>query len=243
MKGVVKDELETNENICPNKHIGKAFDNVNRRKIWEILKEKQVNNKLLAVTKSLYKNRENIVITKNRHSETFKAERGLRQGGGLGPLLFIVYMDQMIREARKETKPMMVGYTNMERIENTEHVFADDILLTASSERELQHNLNIWNMAIRTPGSTTGGGRRSVPPGFQFSAGAPFSVAIRKADDHFSVWVDGQLAGEFKFRDGHSNVDTLYVHGDVIVKSVYMRQKIDDKYFNRSQENVRPTSL
>ncbi|KAJ8938737.1 hypothetical protein NQ318_011908 [Aromia moschata] len=40
----------------------------------------------------------------------------------------------------------------MERIENTEHVFADDIVLTTSSERELQHNLdkqNIWNMAIR----------------------------------------------------------------------------------------------
>ncbi|KAJ8952606.1 hypothetical protein NQ318_004153 [Aromia moschata] len=36
----------------------------------------------------------------------------------------------------------------MERIENTEHVFADDIVITASSERELQHNLNIWNMGI-----------------------------------------------------------------------------------------------
>ncbi|KAJ8934309.1 hypothetical protein NQ318_002900 [Aromia moschata] len=40
----------------------------------------------------------------------------------------------------------------MERIENTEHVFADDIVITASSERELQHNLNIWNMAISKNG-------------------------------------------------------------------------------------------
>lgn len=76
-----------------------------------------------------------------------------------------------------------------------------------------------------------GWGQEERVPGFQFSPGSPFSIAIRCGDDHFSVWVDGQLVGEFKFRTAIKNIDTLYINGDVTIKSIYMNT-LPKKTFN-----------
>ncbi|KAF2904201.1 hypothetical protein ILUMI_01977 [Ignelater luminosus] len=70
-------------------------------------------------------------------------------------------------------------------------------------------------------------------PGFQFSPGAPFSLAIRRGSDHFSVWVDGQLTGEFKFRIPIEKIDTVYIQGDVIIKQIVMHDKFID-FFNKN---------
>ncbi|XP_076274453.1 galectin-8-like isoform X2 [Rhynchophorus ferrugineus] len=74
--------------------------------------------------------------------------------------------------------------------------------------------------------------------GFQFTPGKKFSVAIRRQPDHFAVWVDGNLAGEFKFRDVVDGIDTVYIHGDVQVYSIYMRDHFEDAYFSKSKETV-----
>ncbi|XP_018574242.1 galectin-4 isoform X2 [Anoplophora glabripennis] len=86
-------------------------------------------------------------------------------------------------------------------------------------------------------------GKEECSPAFPFGPGETFNVAIRKNDDHFSVWVDGKLAGEFKFRGPVDQIDSLYIHGDVVVKTLYMREHIDDKYFSKSQENLKPMPL
>ncbi|KAJ8985473.1 hypothetical protein NQ317_015012 [Molorchus minor] len=78
--------------------------------------------------------------------------------------------------------------------------------------------------------------------GVQFSPGAPFSIAIQKNEHHFSVWVDGQLVGELQFR-GASEVDTVYIHGDVNVGRIYMKTFFDDDYFRKSQEDLNVHSL
>ncbi|XP_060532035.1 galectin-8-like isoform X2 [Cylas formicarius] len=81
-------------------------------------------------------------------------------------------------------------------------------------------------------------GAEERTPGFQFTPGSPFNVAIRKMDDHFSVWVDGNLAGEFNFRTPVDNIDTVFIHGDVQVFSVYLKDHVDDKYFSKSREKI-----
>lgn len=70
-------------------------------------------------------------------------------------------------------------------------------------------------------------------PGFQFSPGAPFSLAIRRGSDHFSVWVDGQLTGEFKFRSPIEKIDTVYIQGDVVIKQIVMHDKFIG-FFNKN---------
>lgn len=76
-----------------------------------------------------------------------------------------------------------------------------------------------------------------------FSPGSPFSVAIRKSDGHFSVWVDGRLAGEFNFRGPADNIKSLYIFGDVVINDIYMNKKISDKYFTKMKENIKPISI
>ncbi|XP_030745770.1 galectin-4-like isoform X3 [Sitophilus oryzae] len=74
--------------------------------------------------------------------------------------------------------------------------------------------------------------------GFQFTPGRKFHLAIRKHPDHFAVWVDGTLTGEFLFRTEVDDIDTVYIHGDIHVFNIYMRDHVEDKYFTKSKERI-----
>ncbi|XP_066154476.1 galectin-8-like isoform X3 [Euwallacea fornicatus] len=80
-------------------------------------------------------------------------------------------------------------------------------------------------------------------PGFQFTPGKLFHLAVRMNPDNFGVWIDGTLAGEFRFRTPVDNIDTVYIHGDLHVKSVHLKDYIDDKYFSQSREKLSNYSL
>ncbi|XP_056642411.1 galectin-8-like [Diorhabda sublineata] len=73
---------------------------------------------------------------------------------------------------------------------------------------------------------------------FLFTPGSSFSLAIRKCDSHFSIYVNGQLAGEFTFRGDVNRINTLYIQGDVTISNVVMRHKINDKYFHNSKQSI-----
>lgn len=122
----------------------KAFDRVPRSKIWESLKNRKTPAKLLAVIKSLYKETLNCVILKNMQSEIFATHEGVRQGGTLSPLLFIAFMDDIIRRSKQKMKPMYVGHRRLQRVEITECAFADDIVIMARNVKDLEDNLKIW---------------------------------------------------------------------------------------------------
>lgn len=126
----------------------KAFDRIPRVKIWESLRKKNVDEKLIGAVKSLYKETKNCVISNNRKSDIFTTKNGVRQGGGLSPLLFITYMDEITREARTKTKSMHIGHLHLEPVEITECAFADDIALIARTEKDLQDNLTNWNETL-----------------------------------------------------------------------------------------------
>lgn len=130
----------------------KAFDRVPRTKIWECLNKKGVGKKLVRVIKCLYKETRNSVISKNSNSEVFTSKEGVRQGGSLSPLLFITFMDELIRETEQRTKTVHIGYRNMERIEISECAFADDIAIIAGNEKDLKEKLNVWNEVLKNNG-------------------------------------------------------------------------------------------
>lgn len=76
--------------------------------------------------------------------------------------------------------------------------------------------------------------------GHRFTPGSLFSLAIRHEGDRFSTWIDGTLIGEFRFRKEADKINSLYIQGDIDVHCVYMKDKIDDKYFNarHSQQQI-----
>ncbi|KAH0814360.1 hypothetical protein GEV33_008432 [Tenebrio molitor] len=83
------------------------------------------------------------------------------------------------------------------------------------------------SLFVRNAWIDKGWGREERTPGFQFAPGSPFTMAIRRGNDHFSVWIDGKLAGEFKFRGTVDKIDTVHIEGDVVVFGVVLEEKPD----------------
>ena len=82
--------------------VDKAMDIVPRNRIWRNLCSRNINQRLIKGIQSLYEETTNyVIIIKNMKSQIFSTTKGVRQGGGLSPLLFIIFMDEMIRETRQ----------------------------------------------------------------------------------------------------------------------------------------------
>lgn len=122
----------------------KAFDRVPREKMWNTLRECNISEQLLKAIKSVYRRTANYIRTGNQTSDEFMTTQGLRQGGALSPLLFILFLDGIIKNIKYKTKKVEVGYQNLTRITISECAFADDLAIIAKNETDLQHNINIW---------------------------------------------------------------------------------------------------
>ncbi|KAI3370701.1 hypothetical protein L3Q82_007256 [Scortum barcoo] len=107
----------------------KAFDRVPRGILWGVLHEYGVRGPLLRAVRSLYDRSRSLVRIAGSKSDLFPVHVGLRQGCPLSPVLFIIFMDFLYG-------PEGVRFGN-HRISSL--LFADDVVLMASSGQDLQH--------------------------------------------------------------------------------------------------------
>ena len=122
----------------------KAFDRVNREKLWSIMRRRGIPEHLVQVIKKLYDKTQICISGDEDILETVDA--GLRQGCSLSPILFNLYLDDAIREWKDTIKFYTYNFNSREYIVTL--LFADDQVLIASSENELQlatHKLNQVN--------------------------------------------------------------------------------------------------
>ncbi|KAK3538840.1 hypothetical protein QTP86_015967 [Hemibagrus guttatus] len=113
----------------------KAFDRVPRGILWEVLWEYGVRGPLLRAVRFLYNRSRSLVRIASCKSDLFPVHVGLRQGCPLSPVLFIVFMDRISRRSQ-----------GLEGVRFGDHrisslIFADDVVLLASSGLDLQHAL------------------------------------------------------------------------------------------------------
>ena len=73
----------------------KAFDKVNRDKLWQILEMYNVQGQLLDSIRAIYANSMSTVRTSKGLADWFDITSGVRQGWVLSPLLFIIYLDRI----------------------------------------------------------------------------------------------------------------------------------------------------
>ena len=84
--------------------------------------------------KSTYKTNKSIVSTNIGSGEWFTTESGVRQGSILSPILFVMYMDLVIKEVHQNNpdNDFVLAY-------------ADDIAQTATSIEKLRERMTRWN--------------------------------------------------------------------------------------------------
>ncbi len=140
----------------------KAYDSVKRENMWRILELHGVPLRIRNLIKSLHEGNRARVRVDATLSAEFIVERGLRQGCVLAPLLFNVYLDHVLRVARREggigvaikgrEEALALGpldVTGYERRVLNELLYADDMALIAMSVRELQSAVNAFNQVAK----------------------------------------------------------------------------------------------
>ena len=143
----------------------KAFDRVNRDVLWETLEIYCIKGQLLGSIRALYKKCQCVVRTSDGITDAFETKTGVRQGCVLSPLLFNIYIDRIIKEAKSaESNITDSEQDNSEQLNNelNELLFADDQSLIYENEEQLQNHVNSlsatcrkYNMKINTQKTET----------------------------------------------------------------------------------------
>ena len=112
----------------------KAFDRVWHDGLWWVLRSFNVEEGLVQVIESLYKNASSAVLLNSQIGEFFNTTVGVRQGCLLSPVLFNIYLERIMRDTLHDHQTSIsLGGRPLSNLK-----FADDIDLLGGSERELQ---------------------------------------------------------------------------------------------------------
>ena len=78
----------------------KAYDRVNKKALWQVLKMNDMGAKLLNGIKSIHLNSLACVRVKGGDSGCFRIDSGMRQGCVMSPWLFILYIDAVMKKVK-----------------------------------------------------------------------------------------------------------------------------------------------
>ena len=116
----------------------KAFDCVDHNKLWKILKEIGIPDRLTCLLRNLYAGQEATVRTRHGTTDLFQIQTGVRQGCILSACLHNLYAEYIMRNAglEKAQAGIKIARRNINNLR-----YADDPILKAESEEELKHLL------------------------------------------------------------------------------------------------------
>ena len=113
----------------------KAFDCVDHKKLWKILKEVGMPDHLTGLLRNLYAGQEATVRTGHGITDWFQIGKGVHQGCILSPCLFNLYAEYIMRNTRLEEAQagIKIAGRNINNLRN-----GDDTTLMAESEEGLK---------------------------------------------------------------------------------------------------------
>ena len=117
----------------------KAFNCVDHKKLWKILKEMGIPDHLTCLLRNLYAGQEATVRTGHGITDWFQIGKGVRQGCVLSLCLFNLYAEYIMKNAGLEEAQaeIKIAGRNIDDLR-----YADDTTLMAGSEEELKSLLN-----------------------------------------------------------------------------------------------------
>ena len=127
-------EFQKNIHFCFIDY-AKAFDCVDHKKLWKILKEMGIPDHLTRLLRNLYAGQETTVRTGHGTTDWSQIGKGVHQGCILSPYLFNLYAEYIMRNTGLEEA--QAGIKIFGRNVNNLR-YADDTTLMAKSEEELK---------------------------------------------------------------------------------------------------------
>ena len=116
----------------------KAFDRVPRKVLWWAMRKVGIDEWIVRLVQAMYNNAPSRVRVGSEYSEEFEVGVGVHQGSVLSPLLFIIVLEALSREFR-------VGVP-------WELLFADDLVIIATSLEELKNRIEAWKEGLESKG-------------------------------------------------------------------------------------------
>ncbi|VDI08550.1 Hypothetical predicted protein [Mytilus galloprovincialis] len=114
----------------------RAFDTVWHSGLIYKLYQLGINSKALQVISDCYSDITSAVYVNEHVSVPFKVRQGVRQGGVLSTILYLVYINDLLNELE------LVGTANISNIRTSNPSFADDVVCIGTSPQRLQNMLN-----------------------------------------------------------------------------------------------------
>ena len=127
----------------------KAYDRVDRSKLWRCLENKGLNGRLTDFLKAAYTKLSCEVKVSEEFSEQFGVTNGLRQGCVLSPLLFALYINSLINELKKAGVGIDCRGQRVAAL-----LYADDMVLFAEDEKIMRLGLRILQPPFHTGTAT-----------------------------------------------------------------------------------------
>ena len=169
----------------------KAFDRVNHFKLFNILINKGVPMCFVSLISNWYLKLHAVVKLNGVLSDMFSVKSGIVQGGILSPVLFNIYIDEMITNLRNsdlgcQYKGCYIGCI----------VYADDIILLSSSVMELQNMLDVCTNVgvqlgiafnpVKSKCICIGPNRHLIPSDMTLSSG---TIAWADKIKYLGIWI------------------------------------------------------
>ncbi len=116
----------------------KAFDRIAYCKLFEVLLNKSICPVIIRFLCQLYLSQTAVVRWGNEVSEVFRVENGVKQGGVLSPVLFTVYLDELMVRLSKSR-----AGCHIDSMFAGAYAYADDVILLSPSVLGLMDMLKI----------------------------------------------------------------------------------------------------
>ena len=119
--------------------IQKAYDTVWHNGLWYKLWDVGIRGKMWRVIKKMYAESRSVVFLEGEKSEGFSVEQGVAQGCSLSPILFSVFINDLLKEV--EQAELGVQLNSGKRINGM--LFADDFVGISDTKENLQRLIDV----------------------------------------------------------------------------------------------------
>ena len=154
LHAIISKVLNSGEKLyCAFIDFEKCFDKVDRTFLWQKLLKENVSCKFVKAVKSMYATVKLYIKYKNSFSHFFDSQIGLKQGDPSSPILFMLFVNDMIDSVNSNINDIFT----IDDIKLFIILFADDKVVFAKSPHALQSLLSdvenyctTWGIKINT---------------------------------------------------------------------------------------------